>query len=68
MADADFTTMFEVQAEVEGIHGEPHEGGQHGVVREGSHDPAAHGAVVVGDPHVGQEAQVEQEQGNHQLN
>lgn len=65
--DAHVGPPVHLQAEVEGLRGEPHEGGQHEVVHEHRHDLAAHRALQLGHKVVGQEGEVEQEHGQHQV-
>lgn len=57
----------QIQADVEGLSGEPAEGGEHEVVHENRHDLATHKAFQLGHLVVDEEGEVEQEQGQHQV-
>ncbi len=67
VTDCNVAPHVQLQAEVEGLHSEPSERGQHEVVHESRHDLTTHRALQVGHEVVDQEGEVEQEHGPHQV-
>ena len=65
--DHDFALHVQLKAEVEGLHCEPSECGQHEVVHDGRHDLTTHSVLYFCHVVVDKETQVKQEHGCHEL-
>ena len=65
--DHDFALHVQLKAEVEGLHREPGERGQHEVVHDGCHDLTTHSVLRFCHVVVDKETEVKQEHGCHKL-
>lgn len=65
--DHDFAFHVQLKAEVEGLHCEPSERGQHEVVHDGRHDLTTHSVLYFCHVVVDKETEVKQEHGCHEL-
>lgn len=67
MIDFDFAPSVELHTEVEGVHREPGESGQHEIMHESGHEDAADGVLRLCHKVVDQKSEVKQEHGQHQM-
>lgn len=67
MTDYNVAPLVEIEAEVEGLHSKPSEGGQHEVVHESRLNHTTQRVAQFCHKVVDQESEVEQEHGRHQV-